>query len=68
VPTTTSAPPLLLTCRDAAAVLAISMRTLWSLTAPRGPIHPVRVRGRSIRYAVSELQRWIDSQQGGAQP
>jgi predicted DNA-binding transcriptional regulator AlpA len=56
--------PLLLTAREAARALAISERTLWGLTAPRGPIRPVRV-GRAIRYAPAELQRWIDSQQGG---
>ena len=68
MPTATPAPPLLLTVKEAAALLAISARTLWSLTAPRGPIRPVRVRGRSIRCAPSELQRWIDAQQEGAQP
>jgi predicted DNA-binding transcriptional regulator AlpA len=54
---------LLLTLRQAAQALAVSERTLWGLTAPRGPIRCVKI-GRSIRYAVSELQRWIADQQG----
>jgi predicted DNA-binding transcriptional regulator AlpA len=66
-PTDPCAPRLLLTSREAAATLAVSERTLWGLTAPRGPIRPVRV-GRAIRYAPTELQRWIDSRQGGGRP
>jgi hypothetical protein len=68
VPTPTAAPTEipalqpLLRSRDAAAFLAVSERSLWGWTAPRGPIRAVRV-GRSVRYALTELQRWIDSQQ-----
>jgi predicted DNA-binding transcriptional regulator AlpA len=72
-PTAPTDPPqgkLLLTAREAAAVLSISERSLWAMTAPRGLLRPVRLgqSGRSVRYSLSELQRWIDSQQGGSQP
>jgi excisionase family DNA binding protein len=51
-------PHLLLTPREAAATLAVSARTLWALTHPRGPIHAVRV-GRSVRYELEGLRGWI---------
>ena len=57
---------LLLTPRDAAKALAISEKTLWTLSAPRGPIPTIRVGERSIRYSVAALQRWIDSEQTAA--
>ncbi len=53
-----TAPRMLLTAREAARVLAISPRTLWSHTKT-GQIPAVRI-GRSVRYAVTDLQAWID--------
>ncbi len=55
-------PKLLLTAREAAKALAISEKTLWSLTTPRGPIPCVRVGERSIRYSVAALEKWIATQ------
>jgi hypothetical protein len=61
---------LLLKTREAAAALGISERLLWSLTAPRGPIPVVRLPGRgkarAIRFAVADLQRWIDGRRAVA--
>ena len=59
---TTSPPPakLLVSARDAADLLSISERTLWGLTAPRGPIPVVRC-GRAVRYSVGDLHVWIDA-------
>jgi predicted DNA-binding transcriptional regulator AlpA len=57
------ASPLLLSARNAARTLAVSQRTLWGMTYPRGPIRAVRI-GRAVRYALADLQRWIDAQQG----
>lgn len=51
--------PLLVTAPQAARMLGISERTLWSLTAPRGPIPVVRI-GRSVRYSLDDLRVWID--------
>jgi excisionase family DNA binding protein len=48
---------LLLTAREAAHALAISERTLWGLTQ-RGEVQVVRI-GRSVRYAVAELERYV---------
>ncbi len=55
--------PLLLSPKQAAVALAISPRKLWSLTAS-GEIPHIRI-GRSVRYPLTELQRWIAEQQDG---
>lgn len=61
--TTTNTRKLLLRPREAAHVLSISERTLWSLTA-RGSVPHLRL-GRSVRYPVDRLHRWIGEQQKG---
>lgn len=57
--------PLALRPRDAARVLGISTRTLWALTAPRGPIPCVRIghgKRQSVLYPVAELRTWLARQ------
>ena len=54
---------LLVTAREAADLLAISTRTLWTLTNV-GDIPVVRI-GRCVRYDVADLQAWIESRKGG---
>jgi excisionase family DNA binding protein len=60
------APPVILTVQDAADLLKVSCRTLYSLTRPRGPIPCFRVGPRGVRYTLTALQEWIDEQQAGA--
>ena len=48
---------------EAAETLAISPRTLWSLT-DSGSIRCVRI-GRSVRYDPADLCRWIDANKEG---
>jgi hypothetical protein len=51
--------------RDAAKALGISARTLWGLTAPRGPIPCLRVghgKRRTVLYPVADLQAWLSRQ------
>lgn len=55
-------PTLLLTAREAAKALAVSEKTLWSLTTPRGTIPAIRVGERSLRYSVRALEDWIARQ------
>lgn len=58
------APPpdaLLLTPREAARLLSISTRTLWSMS-DRGEIPVVRI-GRSVRYYRAALVEWIANAQ-----
>lgn len=50
--------PLLVTARQAARMLAISERKLWSLTT-RGDLPRIKL-GRSVRYAVSDLLSFIE--------
>ena len=52
---------LLITPREAAETLSVCEKTLWSLTAPRGPIRCVRL-GRSVRYSVDALREFIAGQ------
>ncbi len=58
-------PQLLLKAEDAARALAISPRTLWSLTKC-GEIPCVRLM-RSVRYDPQDLARFIDAQKGLAE-
>lgn len=64
--TNPSTPPsLLLTPKEASDALAISPRKLWAMTAS-GEIPHLRL-GRSLRYPVVQLEKWIDDQkEGGA--
>ena len=49
--------PVLVRVADAAALLAVSERTLWRLTKCEAvPSHRV---GRSVRYARAELAAWV---------
>ena len=54
---------LLLTPPQAAEALQISERKLWSMKAS-GEI-PFILLGRSVRYPVADLQRWIDERKTG---
>lgn len=51
--------------REAAKLLGISPRTLWGLTAPRGPIPCVRVgsgKRKTVLYPVRQLEDWLSRQ------
>lgn len=60
LPTSEALPKLLLPARDAARVLSISERALWSLTQPRGSIPIVKIGSRGVRYAVSALRAFAE--------
>ncbi len=51
---------LLLKPRQAANALGISERTLWTYT--RADKIPSMKIGRLVRYPITELQRWIESE------
>jgi excisionase family DNA binding protein len=55
---------LLLTAQQAAKALAISPRTLWSLT-DSGEIPSVRI-GRAVRYDPVDLRTWIEARKSAA--
>lgn len=50
---------LLIPPRDAARMLSISEKKLWTLTK-QGVIPAVRVGVRSVRYSMAALERWIE--------
>jgi hypothetical protein len=59
--------PLALRPREAARALGISTRTLWGLTAPRGPIPCVRVgegRRKTVLYPLDDLRVWLSRRAG----
>lgn len=59
-------PPVLLSARDAARSLAVSERTLSRLTK-RGEIACVRLNGgRSLRYSVAAIERFVAQQEAAA--
>lgn len=63
----TPAPHQILLTRPAAArVLAISERTLWARSFPRGEIPIVRIPGtRTVRYSLAALQDFVRAAQEG---
>ncbi len=59
--------------REIAKLLGISQRTLWSLSAPRGPIPCARIghgKRKSVLYSLVHVQAWLADQtakqEGGA--
>jgi excisionase family DNA binding protein len=54
----TTIEPLLLTARQAAKVLNVCEKTLWTLTK-NGDIPAVRI-GRAVRYDPADLRAWIE--------
>jgi len=60
--------PLLVTPREAAKVLSVCEKTLWTLTKC-GELPAVRIGRRGIRYDVRDLQDFIDRQKtAGSRP
>lgn len=60
---TQDAVPYLLGSREAAKVLAVSERTLWGITSPRGELPAVYI-GRAVRYDPNDLLAFIERQKG----
>lgn len=56
----TEIPILTLRRREAARALGISERTLFKLTAPRGPIRCVKTP-KAVLYPLDELRAWLQA-------
>lgn len=56
---------LLLSAREAATSLAVSSRTLWSITFPRGELPCVRI-GSRVLYARDDLDAYIAAMRQGS--
>ena len=62
---TQSVDSLALRPREAAKALGISARTLWGLSAPRGPIPCLRIghgKRQTVLYPIADLQDWLSRQ------
>jgi excisionase family DNA binding protein len=55
----------LLRPKDAADLLAISPRKLWSITRA-GEVPHIRI-GRNVRYCPTDLATWIEDRKQGGQ-
>lgn len=58
-------PPLLVTAREAAQMLAVSPRKLWAMTFEENPGLPYVRCGRLVRYSPQDLRMWINGQRKG---
>ena len=54
---------LLVSAREAAAMLSISTRSLWTITN-MGTIPSIRI-GRAVRYSITDLRDYIDAMRQG---
>jgi hypothetical protein len=62
---TQSVEPMAMRPRDAAKALGIGARTLWALTAPRGPIPCLRIgngKRQTVLYPKDVVQTWLRQQ------
>ncbi|MEX0718436.1 MAG: helix-turn-helix domain-containing protein [Planctomycetaceae bacterium] len=57
--------PLLVSSREAARLLSVSERTLLRIREA-GNLRAVRLPRGGLRYAVRDLERWIDAQLAAA--
>jgi hypothetical protein len=55
---TPPAEPLAVNAAQAAQMISVSQRTLWGLTAPRGPIPAARINRRVV-YRVADLDAYL---------
>ncbi len=58
-PQNRSPDPVLLKPKEAAALLSVSERSLWTLMR-NGEIPHIRI-GKSVRYYISDLKEWIET-------
>jgi predicted DNA-binding transcriptional regulator AlpA len=54
---------LLLRADEACDAMSVCRKTLYSLTAPRGPIPVVKIGKTGLRYSVAAINAWIEQQQ-----
>jgi excisionase family DNA binding protein len=61
-----SFPTLALRAREAAEILSVSERTLWTWT--RAGVVPCKKVGGVVLYSVADLQKWLTAKpaEGGA--
>jgi excisionase family DNA binding protein len=58
--------PLLFNAREAARLISVSPRTLWTL-ANSGQLPQIKVGRRGVRFALADLKKFIDRQRCGGE-
>jgi hypothetical protein len=58
---------LLISSREAARLLSVSERKLWTMTFEESPGVPYVRCGRLVRYSPDDLARWIAGQRKGGE-
>jgi predicted DNA-binding transcriptional regulator AlpA len=53
--------PLLITVRDIARLMKISVRKVWRLRSAQLIPEPVRLGGTTVRWRYDEVRKWIDA-------
>lgn len=53
----------LLSVRETAKALGVSEKTVWTITAPRGPLACCRI-GARVMYSPQAIDRYIEQQEG----
>ena len=56
---------ILVSAKEASRLLAVSPRKLWAMTFEEEPSLPYIRCGRGIRYAVADLEQWVNSNRKG---
>jgi predicted DNA-binding transcriptional regulator AlpA len=51
---------MLVPAAEVARIMSISVRSLWRLLSAGRLVPPIRL-GRSVRWHVAEVRRWIDA-------
>jgi predicted DNA-binding transcriptional regulator AlpA len=50
--------PTLVTAKEVASILQVSIRTLWRLRSARQLPSPIRI-GNAVRWRIEEIRNWI---------
>jgi hypothetical protein len=58
---------LLVDSQEAARMLTVSRRKLWSMTFEENPGLPYVRCGRLVRYCPEDLRQWVDTQRKGGE-
>ncbi len=53
--------PRLIAVEELATILSTSERTVWRLLSAGRLVRPVRLGGRSVRWRLDEVSRWIEA-------
>ena len=53
--------PLAISAERTMQKIGVGRTTLWQLSKPGGPLHPIRI-GQRVLWSVKELETFVDAQ------